>query len=319
MTKDVIVGVDLGGTTIKMAIVDADHGNVINRWEIPTNTSDNGKYIVNDMALSIKENLNQYPELHILGIGIGAPGPVINQGTIKEAVNLGWKNFPLKELMEKELQKPVYVENDANCAALGEMWKGAGRNSTNIVCLTLGTGVGGGVIINGDIVQGVGGGGGEIGHMPVQFDDSFQCNCGKKGCLETVASATGIVNIFSKLEKEYSERSELKDLYTSNGKISTREIFDYAKKGDSLAKQVVEKASSYLGIAIANLAAILNPEKVILGGGVSNAGNILIETVEKFYSQYAFPPTKNDTKIVLAELGNDAGILGACWLVKKNQ
>jgi len=319
MKKDVIVGVDLGGTTTKMAFVDAKEGVILSNWEVSTNTNENGKYIVRDIVVSIKGELNKQPSFQLVGTGIGAPGPVINHGMIKEAVNLGWKNYPLKEEMEKELGQVVFVENDANCAALGEMWKGAGRGAKNIVCLTLGTGVGGGVVINEKVVQGIGGGGGEVGHMPIAIDSGFPCNCGNTGCLETVASATGIVRLFNQMEKTFSGGSKLKDLYHLNGEVTTRDIFSFADKGDTLATQVVEKASSYLGLAIAHLAAILNPEKIVIGGGVSKAGDILLHTVQKYYNQYAFPPTKNDTNIVLAELGNEAGILGAAWLVKKNK
>ncbi|MCU9613872.1 ROK family glucokinase [Caldibacillus lycopersici] len=316
--KNLIFAVDLGGTTNKLAIL-TDSGDFVHKWEIPTDISENGKYIVENIGKAFSQKIQELKltREQFCGVGMGAPGPVVPGGIISKAVNLGWENFPLKTKLEEELQLPAFVGNDANCAALGEMWKGAGKGLDNLVCVTLGTGVGGGVITNGNIVEGANGGAGEIGHISVQLENGFQCNCGKRGCLETVASATGIVRLAME-EMKNTENSPLKDLYLQNGAVTSKDVFDYAAKEDAIALKVVDKLAFYIGYAIGTLSTVLNPNAVVIGGGVSKAGNALIEPVEKYYEKFAFPPSSADTKIILATLGNDAGVIGAGWLVKKN-
>ncbi|WAA10420.1 ROK family glucokinase [Fervidibacillus albus] len=320
MKKDYIFAIDLGGTTTKLAIIN-DEGQFIHKWEIPTNISENGRFIVPNIADSFNEEIDklQVSKDRFLGVGMGAPGPVVQDGVISKAVNLGWEQFPLKLELERFVQLPAFVENDANCAALGEMWLGAGKGLKNIVCVTLGTGVGGGIIINGEIVSGSNGGGGEIGHMSVQTEDGYRCNCGKSGCLETVASATGVVRIATEYIQNSNERSALKDLYEKTGAVTSKDVFDAKRNGDSLAQKVVDRVAFYLGYAFGNVAALLNPEAIVVGGGVSKAGDALLTPIQSYYERFAFPASKKDTKIVLATLGNDAGVLGAAWLVKKNQ
>jgi glucokinase len=319
MTEKWLVGVDLGGTTTKIAFL-SKYGELLHKWEIPTDKSENGKNIIVDIAKAIDRKLEELDQSKdkLLGIGMGAPGPVdMAKGIIYEAVNLGWdKNTPLKDLLEVETGLPAVIDNDANCAALGEMWKGAGDGAKDLVCVTLGTGVGGGVITNGDIVHGVRGAGGEIGHITVVPQGGFQCNCGKTGCLETVASATGVVRLANEKLDSTTTHSILRDLRNEAEVISAKDVFDAARSNDELAASVVDQLAFYLGLALANLGNVLNPEKIVLGGGVSRAGDILLKPAVNYFEQFSFPTVKTSTGLSIATLGNDAGVIGAAWLVK---
>lgn len=312
-----LVGIDLGGTTVKMAFIDFD-GAIQHKWEIKTDTSNQGENILKNIADAIETKLVETGKKKddLIGIGIGAPGPInpLN-GNVFEAVNLGWKDYPLQEKLSEATELPVYVENDANIAALGEMWKGAGEGAKDLVCFTLGTGIGGGVIVNGLLVQGVSGAAGEIGHLPVVLHNGYACNCGKTGCLETVASATGIVRVAMEEVEQYPD-SLLSKIYKETGAITAKDVAVSASEGDEYAKKVMDRVSSYLGLAVANVANVLNPEKIIIGGGVSRAGSILLDNVETYYEKYAFIRVKKSTQLALATLGNDAGVIGAAWLVK---
>jgi glucokinase len=319
VTEKWLVGVDLGGTTTKIAFL-SKYGELLHKWEIPTDKSENGKNIIVNIAKAIDKKLEEIDQSKdkLVGIGMGAPGPVdTNKGIIYEAVNLGWENnTPLKDLLEVETGLNAVIDNDANCAALGEMWKGAGDGAKDIVCVTLGTGVGGGVITNGDIVHGVKGAGGEIGHITVVPEGGFKCNCGKTGCLETVASATGVVRLANKKLDATAEESSLRAVRDSHGSISAKDIFDAARDSDELAIQVIDQLAFYLGLSLANLGNGLNPEKIVIGGGVSKAGDILLKPVVKFFEQFSFPTVRTSTHLSIATLGNDAGVIGAAWLVK---
>jgi len=319
MAEQWITGVDLGGTTTKIAFITMG-GEIVHKWEIPTDNSNEGQNITTNIAAAIDEKVAQLGETKdkLVGIGMGAPGPVdYETGIILNVVNLGWKdNYPLKDSLEAASSLPAAIENDANCAALGEMWKGAGNGAKDLVCVTLGTGVGGGVIANGNIVQGINGAAGEIGHITAIPSGGAPCNCGKTGCLETVASATGIVRLaMIELNKNESS-SELSKLFVKNGKITAKDVFDSARNGDQLAKKVLEEVSFHLGFVLANIANTLNPEKIVLGGGVSKAGNILLESVNENFAKFAFSAVRDSTDLALATLGNDAGVLGAAWLIK---
>ena len=313
MNEQVLIGIDLGGTTTKMGLF-SQNGELLNKWEIPTDISNNGRQIVPAIANSIEAKLN---ELHIkknqvIGVGVGAPGSVhVETGFIFEAVNLGWKQFPLKAELEKSLGFPAAIDNDANCAALGEMWQGAGKGSKELVCVTLGTGVGGGIITNGQIVHGIKGAGGEIGHMTMVPENGLSCNCGKTGCLETVASATGIVRLARQLLSDFTGETLL-----IKADLSAKDVFEAAENGDILAKQVVEKVAFYLGLALSHLGNTLNPEKIVIGGGVSRAGNTLLEPVNQYFRSFTFPTVQESTSLRLATLGNEAGIYGAAWLAQ---
>lgn len=320
MTDKWLVGVDLGGTTTKLAFIN-QYGEILKKWEIPTDNSEKGKNITINIAKSIDSNLEELdqPKSKLVGIGMGAPGPVnYSTGVVYNVVNLGWDdNYPLKDLLEVETSLPTVIDNDANCAALGEMWKGAGNGAKDIVAVTLGTGVGGGVIANGHIVQGISGAAGEIGHITSIPEGGAQCNCGKKGCLETVASATGIVRIGKeKIEAAKDISGELITLYRENGSITAKDIFDCARRGDRIATEVIEEVGFYLGLALANIANTLNPEKIVLGGGVSKAGAILLDPVRENFEKYAFSRVKESTQIAVATLENDAGVIGAARLIR---
>ncbi|MGG1628753.1 ROK family glucokinase [Rossellomorea sp. NRS-1567] len=319
MTEKWLVGVDLGGTTTKIAFLNK-YGELLHKWEIPTDKSENGKNIIVDIAKAIDKKLEDLDQSKdkLVGIGMGAPGPVdMAKGIIYEAVNLGWdKNTPLKDLLEMESGLSAVIDNDANCAALGEMWKGAGDGAKDIVCVTLGTGVGGGVITNGDIVHGVKGAGGEIGHITVVPEGGFQCNCGKTGCLETVASATGVVRLANEKLDATTKASVLRGIRESHGTVSAKDIFDAAREQDELALEVIDQLAFYLGLSLANLGNALNPEKIVIGGGVSKAGEILLTPVVKYFKQFSFPTVRTSTNLSIATLGNDAGVIGAAWLVK---
>lgn len=320
MSKQWIVGVDLGGTTAKLAFITMD-GEIVHKWEIPTDNSNEGKNITNNIAIAIDEKLMELGQTkeNLIGIGMGAPGPVnYEKGIILNVVNLGWpNNYPLKKSLEAATSLPAAIENDANCAALGEMWMGAGNGAKDLVCVTLGTGVGGGVITGGKVVQGINGAAGEIGHITAIPFDGAQCNCGKTGCLETVASATGIVRL-ARMELAKGIQSELTAKLAENNTITAKDVFDAARNNDQLSQAVLNEVSFHLGFALASIANTLNPEKIVLGGGVSKAGDILLNPVISNFEKFAFSAVRDSTKLALATLGNDAGVLGAAWLIKSN-
>ncbi|MET1030603.1 ROK family glucokinase [Domibacillus tundrae] len=304
MAEKRLAAFDIGGTSIKMAFLTTE-GDIIRKWSIPTDRSDSGARIVGDIARSFYAELaaDGLTTVDVLAAGVGAPGPADPvEGTISGAVNIGWPNgYPLKKLLEEAIELPVFIENDANCAALGEMWRGAGSGTGDVVCVTLGTGVGGGVVSKGMIITGVNGAAGEIGHITVEPENGFLCNCGKHGCLETVASATGIVNLYKQEGKEAPD---------------ARTVFEQAAAGDEAAKRVIDRCAFYLGLAIGNIANIVNPAKIVLGGGVSEAGAALLTPLEGYVRQYTFPRAMDVLSIEKAQLGNDAGVIGAAYLAK---
>ncbi|OLO26931.1 glucokinase [Alkalihalophilus pseudofirmus] len=306
------VGVDLGGTTIKLAFVDP-YGDIIFKGEVPTNTTNGGTNITTDIAKWIDQALEHLgvskDRLH--SIGMGAPGFInMETGYIYQAVNIGWKDFHLKDRLEMDTSLPVTIDNDANIAALGEMWRGAGNGAKNLLCVTLGTGVGGGVIVNGSIVHGVNGMAGEIGHITAIPKGGFPCNCGKAGCLETISSATGI----SRIAKEFV--SDFPNSLLANGNINAKMVFEAAEKNDECALKVIDHITYYLGFALANLANSLNPEKIVIGGGVSKAGETLLKPLENHFQLFVLPRVAQSVSIVPATLGNDAGVIGGAWLAK---
>ncbi len=301
-------GVDVGGTTVKIGLFSGD-GKLEEKYEIATDKSDQGAHIIEHIAAKLDEIIAEksYGILDCMGVGIGLPGPV-DRGMILGCVNLGWGIFSIVEEFSKAFHNvPVYAGNDANIAALGEYVAGAGKGMKNMMMVTLGTGVGGGIIIDGRILEGANGGAGEIGHIPVNPQEQDTCGCGKKGCLEQYASATGIVRIAEKLRKENGNTA-------LPAGCTAKQVFDYAKEGDELAMQAVEELGRYLGLALASCACVLNPEGIVIGGGVSRAGKILLDVTEKNFQTYVFKPCRN-VKFSLAELGNDAGIYGAAAMV----
>ncbi|HGC8754967.1 TPA: ROK family glucokinase [Streptococcus agalactiae] len=315
-----LLGIDLGGTTIKFGILTLE-GEVQEKWAIETNTLENGRHIVSDIVESLKHRLSLYglTKDDFLGIGMGSPGAVDRTSkTVTGAFNLNWADTQeVGSVIEKEVGIPFFIDNDANVAALGERWIGAGANNPDVVFVTLGTGVGGGVIADGNLIHGVAGAGGEIGHMIVDPENGFTCTCGNKGCLETVASATGVVRVARQLAEQYEGSSAIKAAIDNGDTVTSKDIFIAAEDGDKFANSVVERVSRYLGLAAANISNILNPDSVVIGGGVSAAGEFLRSRVEKYFVTFAFPQVKKSTKIKIAELGNDAGIIGAASLANQ--
>ncbi|MFC3932671.1 ROK family glucokinase [Streptococcus dentapri] len=317
-----LLGIDLGGTTIKFGILTLD-GQVQEKWSIETNILEDGKHIVPDIVASLKHRLDLYQltSEDFIGIGMGSPGTVDrDKKTVTGAFNLNWaKTQEVGSAIENELGIPFAIDNDANVAALGEAWTGAGGNNPDVVLITLGTGVGGGVIAAGNLIHGVAGAAGEIGHINIDPYNGFECTCGNKGCLETVASATGIVRVARLMAESYEGDSLIKAAVDNGENITSKDIFVEAEAGDRFADSVVEKVAFYLGLTAANLGNSLNPDALVLGGGVSAAGEFLRSRVEKYFLQFAFPTVKPSTKIKLAELGNDAGIIGAASLARQFQ
>ncbi|HGI1783608.1 TPA: ROK family glucokinase [Streptococcus agalactiae] len=315
-----LLGIDLGGTTIKFGILTLE-GEVQEKWAIETNTLENGRHIVSDIVESLRHRLSLYglTKDDFLGIGMGSPGAVDRTSkTVTGAFNLNWADTQeVGSVIEKEVGIPFFIDNDANVAALGERWVGAGANNPDVVFVTLGTGVGGGVIADGNLIHGVAGAGGEIGHMIVDPENGFMCTCGNKGCLETVASATGVVRVARQLAEQYEGSSAIKAAIDNGDTVTSKDIFIAAEDGDKFANSVVERVSRYLGLAAANISNILNPDSVVIGGGVSAAGEFLRSRVEKYFVTFAFPQVKKSTKIKIAELGNDAGIIGAASLANQ--
>ena len=312
--KKYCFGIDVGGTTVKMGLFTTE-GELLDKWEIPTRKEDGGAYILNDVAASVEAKLAEknIAKEDVAGAGIGVPGPTLDTGYVSICVNLGWKDKnPANELSEL-LSIPVKAGNDANVAALGEMWKGGGEGYLDVVLLTLGTGVGGGIIINGEIAPSHRGVGGELGHITVNPDEEATCNCGNHGCLEQYASATGVVRIANKLLAARKEESSLRTLET----VTAKDVFDAAKAGDHLAVEAVEVLGKYLGLVVANVALTVDPDVFVIGGGVSKAGQVLIDVITKYYHNFAKIIGDNKAKVVLAKLGNDAGIYGAARMVLK--
>ncbi|MDO4902986.1 MAG: ROK family glucokinase [Limosilactobacillus sp.] len=316
-----LFGVDLGGTTIKFAIL-TENGEIQQKWSIRTNILDEGSHIVPDIIDSINHHLELYkmtPD-QFVGIGMGTPGTINrDKGTVVGAYNLNWKTTQeVKSQIEKGTGMKFALDNDANVAGLGERWKGAGNEGDDVAFITLGTGVGGGIISNGRLVHGVVGAGGEVGHMIVE-PDGYLCTCGNHGCLEQYASATGVVHLAQDLAEEYEGNSKLKSLIDNGDEITSKIVFDLAKENDYLANKVVDKMAFYLGLASANLSNALNPEYLVIGGGVSAAGQFLLNRVQENFEKFAFPTVRTSTKLKLAQLGNDAGVIGAASLARQFQ
>lgn len=307
-----LLGIDIGGTTVKIGLI-SHIGSVIDKFEIKTNIENNGSSILTDIRNAIydyigKNNINKYD---IIGIGFGVPGPVVNN-VIYKCTNLGWGIVNIVAEFKKLIDWNPVIEctNDANAAALGELYHC--DNVSSSVMFTLGTGVGGGVVLNHKVLNGVNGGAGELGHIQIDSVHNYKCNCGGCGCLETVASATGVV----RLTKEYlptMPNSCLNNIELDS--LTAKDVFDAAKEGDELGLKVVKEVGYYIGKAAAFVSAVVDPDVFIIGGGVSKAGKILTDVIEESYRQHAFHISKN-TPFQLARLGNDGGMIGAALLTK---
>jgi len=305
-------GVDLGGTTVKIAWFDA-YGNMLDKWEIPTVIENNGGQILPDIAASIRSFLdeNVVDPSQVIGIGIGVPGAVNGNGEVNKCINLGWDYiFNIEQALSQLTGLPVKAGNDANVAALGEAWKGSGNGCENMVFATFGTGVGGGIVVNGKLLSGVHGAGGEIGHLVVNTKETQRCACGKYGCVEQYCSATGIVRLAKLRLGSDNSPSSLREVET----LTCKDVFDAGKAGVALALEVLEQVYDYMGQFLANVCCAVDPQIVVLGGGVSKAGKPLLEGAKKYFDRYIFHASSAIT-FALATLGNDAGTYGAFKLV----
>ena len=305
-----VFGADVGGTTVKIGLL-TETGERVDFWEIPTRTEDHGVNIIPDIADSIRAKMKEknIEDTQVIGAGIGVPGAVNADGVCHQAVNLGWEKVDVVTELHSKLKLPVKAGNDANVAALGEAWKGGGQGYPNMCLVTLGTGVGGGIIIEGKILTGAKGSGGEIGHIHLVDDEPEACGCGNHGCFEMYASATGAVRLAKRLLASTDEPSVLRDK-----DFECKDIFAAAKDGDKLAVKAAEQYGYYLGKGIAVVASVCNPEIIVLGGGVSKAGEVLFDLLKPSFEKYVFPGCK-DAKFALAKLGNDAGVYGAAKLL----
>lgn len=304
--KKYAFGVDVGGTTCKIGFFETN-GTLLDKWEIKTNTANNGESILSDVAHAVDNKLAQegISKDDVQGIGLGVPGPVNSNGVVSGCVNLGWGVLNVEEELGKLTGLKIKAGNDANVAALGEMWQGGGKGHQDVVMVTLGTGVGGGVIVNGKMVAGFHGAGGEIGHITVSDDEIEACNCGSYGCLEQYTSATGIVRVTKRKLAKSNEETTLRKYEN----LTAKDVFDEAKAGDAVALDLVDEVCGILGKALSNIACVVDPEVIVIGGGVSKAGDILIDTIQKYFVETAFHACR-ETVFSLAGLGNDAGMYG---------
>ena len=304
-------GIDVGGTSVKMGLFQED-GVLKDKWEIYTRKENNGEYILPDIAASVKAKLKEkgISKEEVVGIGVGIPAPIKEDGIVKNTANLGWGYKEVKRELEELTGFTVVTGNDANVAALGEMWLGGGRGHKNMVMVTLGTGVGGGIIMEGKCLVGGHGAGGEIGHLCVNYEEKECCGCGKQGCLEQYASATGI----ARLAKKRLAKDDKPSILRRKARNTAKDVFDAVKAGDEVADEIAVEFGNYLGHALANIACVCDPTVFVIGGGVSKAGEILFKYIEKPYMEKAFFANK-DIQFKLAMLGNDAGICGAAKLV----
>lgn len=313
MTK-YIYGIDIGGTTVKMGLFD-EKGDMLEKWEIVTRKENNGENILPDIVKSIKEkNTEKSIETDdILGIGMGVPGPITEDGRVLKCANLGWGIFSVADEMSRLTGvEKVKVGNDANVAALGEQWRGGGRGFDNIVMVTLGTGVGGGIIMDGKILTGENGAAGEIGHITVNPKETLTCGCGCKGCLEQYSSATGVIRMAKERLEASDKPSELRKFAADE--IGGKEVFDAYKAGDELAAEAVNEFAIYLGMGLGNVASVVDTQAFVIGGGLSKNGPVVIDIVKEQYKKNVMFALKN-TEFRLAELGNDAGMYGAVRMV----
>ncbi len=309
--KKYAFGVDIGGTTCKIGFFETS-GKLLDKWEIKTNTENGGASILSDVAQAVDNKLAQegISKDEVQGVGIGVPGPVKSNGVVNRCVNLGWGIVNVEEELGSLTGLAVKVGNDANVAALGEMWQGGAKGCKDVIMVTLGTGVGGGIIVDGKIVAGFNGAGGEIGHITVNNDEIEACNCGQYGCLEQYTSATGIVRVAKRKLAKSSDETSLRKFEP----LTAKDIFDEAKAGDEIAIGLVDEVCGILGATLSNMACVVNPEVIVIGGGVSKAGSILTDCIQKHFEETAFFACR-DTKFALAGLGNDAGMYGCVQML----
>lgn len=308
---DYVFGIDVGGTTIKIGLFDTS-GVLLEKWEIPTRTEKNGCWILPDIANSLRQKMEHrgIQTSMVKGAGIGVPGPVTADGMVNHCVNLGWGKKQVTKELEALTGFASRAGNDANVAALGEVWKGGGRGYQDVLMVTIGTGIGGGLIVHGEMLIGATGSAAEIGHMCVNPEETECCSCGGHGCLEQYASATGIL----RMAKKYLAEQKMDSMLRQMTGLTTKDVIDAAKQGDTLALQVVDQMAKAMGLALAGCCAVADVELFLIGGGVSKAGEFLLNPIRKYYRLFAFH-TQKEAKFELARLGNDAGIYGAARLM----
>ncbi len=311
---------DLGGSFIKSAIIDSD-GNILIK-EIAATERNKGKDGILKQFKIIKKKLTNNMNIDtklIKGIGVGIPGFVINdKGYVIKAPNLGWKSLFISEDLERIFAHPVFIVNDANAAALGELWKGAGRDCKNIINITLGTGIGAGVIINGEVHSGKFGLAGELGHFRIESYTKRKCRCGKECCLETESSGSAIAYYGNEAVKEGKE-TILNEVNKNKKKINSKDVSEAAAKGDKVSLEIIDRATYYLGMALSNAYLVTAPEKIIIGGGVAEAGEILFKPLKKWFNEFSLEEINKEDIIFPAELGNDAGIIGLAKYVQMQE
>ncbi|MFZ5827573.1 MAG: ROK family protein [Bacillota bacterium] len=314
--KGLALGIDLGGTTVKVGVVSHD-GAIVGRAQRPTEVEKGPEGVVTNMALAVSDALHAagVGQDDLEGVGIGSPGICdAPRGVVVRSGNLHWRNVPVGLMLSQRLGIPVKLENDANCAALGEQWCGAARGANHVVLFTLGTGVGGGLILDGRIYGGSNGWAGELGHMPV-VDEGLPCTCGAVGCLETVASATAMGTL-GRQAVEAGRAPVMERLAREHGgRVDARVVILAAREGEEAARAILRSAGEYLGLASAALISALNPELIVVGGGASQGGEFLLEPMRQVIARRAMPGPSETAKVVAATLGNDAGLIGAASLV----
>ncbi|MBE6977669.1 MAG: ROK family glucokinase [Ruminococcaceae bacterium] len=304
-------GVDIGGTTVKLAFFD-ETGMLLDKWEIPTVTADGGRQILPDVAASVASYIKDHgvDKNGVIGIGVGVPGPVNDAGVVNRCINLGWGVFNIAQELSQLTGFAVKAGNDANVAALGEYWKGGGAGYTSMVMVTLGTGVGGGIVLDGKVLHGAHGSGGEIGHMVLRRGETEACGCGKRGCVEQYCSATGVV----RLARRHLEAAQMDSCLRHRQNITAKDVFDAGKAGDGLALEILEDYYDHLGEFLADLCCVVDPEVVVLGGGVCKAGQMLLDGMTPYFHRHVFHAASG-AKFAIARLGNDAGTYGTFKLV----
>lgn len=315
MTKR--IGIDVGGTNVKIALVDGD-GKIIYSNSVPTYAQMGYEYTVNNIKQAIRELMketNTEPK-DIQGIGFDFPGQVdCKTGVVKLAPNIpGWVNVPIAQMIEDEFHIPTRIDNDVRCAALGELKFGAGRGCENFVCITVGTGIGSGIVINGKVVRGAANAAGEIGHIKLQMEDGPLCGCGDTGCLEAFASGPSIVAMAHEYLKG-GKSAKFREL-AGDGEITPYIVAKAAEAGDPVAKRIFEIMGYYIGMGLTSVINLLNPEKIIVGGGVAECGDLLLDPIRRTVNERAMVVQRQSVEIVPAELGNSAGVIGASMLVE---
>ena len=314
MTKNRI-GIDVGGTNVKIALVD-DKGSILYSNSVPTRAEMGYEYTVNNIKQAIRDLMSETKVTSIEGIGFDFPGQIdYKNGIVRLAPNIpGWVNIPIAKIIEDEFKIPTRIDNDVHCAALGELNFGAGKGCENFICMTVGTGIGSGIVINGKLVRGASNAAGELGHRKLQMHEGPLCGCGDHGCLEAFASGPSIVA----MAEEYilgGKSTKFREL-ASGGEITPFIVAEAAKQGDPVARRIFARIGEYIGFGLSSVVNLLNPEKIIIGGGVADAGDILLDPIKETIKKRAMVVAGSAVEIVPAKLGNTAGVIGASLLIE---